>query len=90
MYAVAGIYLGRADDLPIVGAIGSAELWVAFAAWALVLAAMVVHLVRTVRRRGPRVFAWLREGGQLSDGRVNAGSSRTSGHRCAVAAVIWP
>jgi tellurite resistance protein TehA-like permease len=48
MYAVAGIYLGRADDLPIVGAIGSAELWVAFAAWALVLIAMVVHLVRTV------------------------------------------
>ena len=34
MYAVASIYLGRADSLPIVGYIGSAEIWVAFAAWA--------------------------------------------------------
>jgi tellurite resistance protein TehA-like permease len=48
MYAVAGIYLGRADQLPIVGSIGSAELWVAFTAWALVLAGMAAHVVRTV------------------------------------------
>jgi tellurite resistance protein TehA-like permease len=48
MYAVAGIYLGRADRLPLVGAIGSIELWVAFTAWALVLVAMVAHLVRTI------------------------------------------
>ena len=48
MYAVAGIYLGRADDLPVVEGVGRAELWVAFAAWLLLLAAMVVHLVRTV------------------------------------------
>lgn len=48
MYAVAGIYLGQADDLPIVGAIGSNELWVAFAAWTTVLVAMAVHLVRTI------------------------------------------
>lgn len=48
MYAVAGIYLGRANHLPIVGAIGRGELWVAFAAWAVTLVAMVVHLVRTV------------------------------------------
>lgn len=48
MYAVAGIYLGQADRLPIVGAIGSAELWVAFAAWATVLVAMLVNLYRTV------------------------------------------
>ncbi len=48
MYAVASIYLGRADGLPIVGAIGSAELWVAFAAWAATLTAMVGHVVRTV------------------------------------------
>ena len=33
MYAVAGIYLGRADRLPIVEAIGSNWLWVALAAW---------------------------------------------------------
>jgi tellurite resistance protein TehA-like permease len=54
MYAVAGIYLGQADGLPLVGAIGSAELWVAFAAWALTLAAMAVHLVRTVALPGAR------------------------------------
>ena len=48
MYAVAGIYLGRADDLPVVEGVGRAELWVAFAACVLVFAAMVVHLVRTV------------------------------------------
>src|SRR5680860_555413 len=48
MYAVAGIYLGRADDLPVVEAVGSAELWVAFAACVVVFAAMVLHLIRTV------------------------------------------
>lgn len=48
MYAVAGIYLGQANGLPIVGAIGSIELWVAFAVWALTLAAMVRHVVRTL------------------------------------------
>ena len=53
MYAVAGIYLGRADRLPIVGAIGSAELWVASAVWALTFPAMSVHVVRTVFRPEP-------------------------------------
>jgi len=48
MYAVAGIYLGQANSLPIVGAIGSTELWVAFAVWALTLVAMVRHVVRTL------------------------------------------
>jgi tellurite resistance protein TehA-like permease len=48
MYAVAGIYLGRADHLPVVHAIGSVELWFAFAAWALASAAMVQHVTRTV------------------------------------------
>lgn len=48
MYAVAGIYLGQADRLPVVGAIGAVELWVAFAAWCMVFVAMVVHLWRTV------------------------------------------
>jgi tellurite resistance protein TehA-like permease len=48
MYAVAGIYLGRADDLPVVELIGRVELWLAFAACLLLLLAMVVHLVRTV------------------------------------------
>jgi tellurite resistance protein TehA-like permease len=48
MYGVAGIYLGRADQLPAVEVVGRVELWVAFAAWALVLVAMVAHLGRTV------------------------------------------
>ncbi len=50
MYAVAGIYLGRADRLPVVGHIGAVELWFAFAAGIIVFAAMVVHLLRTVFR----------------------------------------
>ena len=33
MYAVAGIYLGQANSLPVVGMVGRIELWVAFAAW---------------------------------------------------------
>jgi tellurite resistance protein TehA-like permease len=48
MYAVAGIYLGRADHLPVVEAVGRTWLWVAFAAWAATFVAMVVHLRRTV------------------------------------------
>jgi hypothetical protein len=48
VYAVAGIYLGQADGLPLVGAIGGAELWVAFAAWLLTFAAMLRHLTHTV------------------------------------------
>lgn len=48
MYSVAGIYLGEADRLPAVAAIGSVELWFAFGAWLLVMAAMIVHVVRTL------------------------------------------
>ncbi|HEX6918293.1 MAG TPA: tellurite resistance/C4-dicarboxylate transporter family protein [Phycicoccus sp.] len=54
MYAVAGIYLGRADGLPIVGAVGRYELWVALAAWLVTLAAMARHVVLTVFRSAPR------------------------------------
>ena len=60
MYAVAGIYLGEANRLPIVGAIGAAELWFAFAAFAVVLVAMVRNVVVTVflpNRRGDVVRA---------------------------------
>ena len=48
MYAVAGIYLGRADHLPLVEGVGRAALWVALAVWALVLGAMGRHVLRTV------------------------------------------
>lgn len=50
MYAVAGIYLGQADGLPLVGRIGGVFLWVAFAVWLIVLVTMIVHITR----------AWLR------------------------------
>ncbi|WP_405219086.1 tellurite resistance/C4-dicarboxylate transporter family protein [Agrococcus sp. Ld7] len=48
MYAVAGIYLGRADHLPVVGAIGAVELWFALLVGLLVFVAMLVHLWRAV------------------------------------------
>ena len=41
MYSVAGIYLGRADRLPVVEAIGSWWFWVALLAWALTAIGMV-------------------------------------------------
>jgi tellurite resistance protein TehA-like permease len=50
MYAVAGIYLGEADDLPVVELVGRVELWVALTAWLLVLVAMARHVTRTVWR----------------------------------------
>jgi tellurite resistance protein TehA-like permease len=48
MYAVAGIYLGRADQLPVVEMVGRIELWVAFVAWASVFVAMIRHLLQTI------------------------------------------
>jgi tellurite resistance protein TehA-like permease len=55
MYAVAGIYLGRADELPVVEAIGRGELWVAFAVWMVVFVAMTRHVTSTVVRSTPLV-----------------------------------
>ena len=55
MYAVAGIYLGRADGLPVVEAIGRGELWVAFAVWMVVFVAMTRHVANTVFRSTPLV-----------------------------------
>jgi tellurite resistance protein TehA-like permease len=48
MYAVAGIYLGRADHLPLVEGVGRVWLWVALAIWAVVFVAMCWHVYRTV------------------------------------------
>lgn len=50
MYAVAGIYLGRADRLPVVEWIGVHWLFVAGCVWAVVLAAMLRHLGAGLRR----------------------------------------
>lgn len=44
MYSVASIYLGRADRLPLVEAIGTHWLWLALAAWVIVFVAMVRHV----------------------------------------------
>ncbi|MGO4187956.1 tellurite resistance/C4-dicarboxylate transporter family protein [Pseudarthrobacter sp. TAF60_1] len=54
MYAVAGIYLGRAADLPIVAAIGQAELWLAVTAFLATFAGMLWHLWTTLARSRQR------------------------------------
>lgn len=51
MYSVAGIYLGRVNQLPIVEAVGSAWLWVAAAAWLLTFVAMLRDIVLRVTHR---------------------------------------
>lgn len=48
MYAVAGIYLGRADRLPVVELIGRTELWVAVGAFAVTIGGMLFHLWMTL------------------------------------------
>ncbi len=52
MYAVAGIYLGRANKLPIVEQIGHAWLWVAVVAWLFTAASMALKLVHAFRSTG--------------------------------------
>ena len=41
MYAAASIYLGRADRLPVVEAVGTAWFWAGFAAWLLTTVGMI-------------------------------------------------
>ncbi|MGI9157329.1 MAG: tellurite resistance/C4-dicarboxylate transporter family protein [Marmoricola sp.] len=48
MYGVAGIYLGQADRLPLVGRVGVVELWFAMGAWLVVTLAMGAHVRSTV------------------------------------------
>jgi tellurite resistance protein TehA-like permease len=48
MYGVAGHYLGAADHLPIVRAIGENETWAALVVWAVTFVAMVVHLLHSL------------------------------------------
>lgn len=50
MYGVAGISLGQADALPIVGTIGALELWLALGVWCLVFVAMLANMWRSVLR----------------------------------------
>lgn len=51
MYGVGALYLGQADHLPVVRAIGDVEIWVALAAWGATFVAMMYHLLTTVRPR---------------------------------------
>lgn len=51
MYAVAGMYIGRADALPIVESIGSGWLWVGASAWLFA----AVQMVRSSLRHRPGV-----------------------------------
>lgn len=44
MYAVAGIYLGHADRLPLVTWVGSLWLWIAIAAWLVTTIAMALRV----------------------------------------------
>ena len=48
MYAVAGIYLGRADRLPVVEFVGTHWFWVALLAWVLVAGGMGVDIARKI------------------------------------------
>jgi tellurite resistance protein TehA-like permease len=50
MYAVAALYLGDADRLPVIKAIGAGELWLAVVAWMVVFVAMTGQLLRPVWR----------------------------------------
>ena len=50
MYAVAGMYLGRADQLPIVAWIGQVWMWVAVTAWTGTFAWMIRSVASRLRR----------------------------------------
>jgi tellurite resistance protein TehA-like permease len=54
MYGVGAYYLGQADHLPIIQAIGADESWAALAAWALTFLGMLRHLYRTLLRPAGR------------------------------------
>ncbi|WP_290703823.1 tellurite resistance/C4-dicarboxylate transporter family protein [Gordonia sp. UBA5067] len=54
MYSVAGMYLGRANKLPVVEWIGSAWFWVALTAWVLTAVGMIVSITKDIRRRHDR------------------------------------
>ena len=51
MYAVAGIYLGQADTLPLVGQIGTVTLWAALGVWLIIFTAMARQPLRGRRIR---------------------------------------
>lgn len=48
MYAVACVYLGRSDNLPLVEAIGTHALWVSVVAYAVTMIGMIVHVARVL------------------------------------------
>lgn len=54
MYATASIYLGRADGLPVVEAVGANWFWLGLAVWALTATAMIADIARRFTRRKVR------------------------------------
>jgi len=54
MYAVAGMYLGQADALPLVDVVGATELWVAVVVWVVVFVGML-HRIWTRLFRPARI-----------------------------------
>lgn len=52
MYSVAGMYLGRADSLPLVAWIGETWIWVAVAAWAATGVAMIRSWIARIPHPG--------------------------------------
>src|SRR5262249_11582570 len=57
MYSVASYSLNAVDHLPIAGAIGDVEGWLALAAWAATFTAMLYHLYATLLREPPAPVA---------------------------------
>lgn len=53
MYAVAGIQLGKADELPLVLVIGQTWVWVGVLAWVLTLGTMAISVRRGGRNQLP-------------------------------------
>lgn len=51
MYAAASLYLGRADRLPVVEAIGAAWFWLALVVWIMTAALMIVDVAQRLSRR---------------------------------------
>lgn len=54
MYGVGSAFLGEADQLPILVAVGGIQFWIALTAWTIVATAMVVNFYREVLKP-PRV-----------------------------------
>jgi len=74
MYGVGSHFLGQADNLPIVEAIGAAESWLALAVWAGTFAGMLHHLLHAAHPGGSNGGSPQRERKSSADGAHRSGS----------------